>query len=379
MATSLLSRNLVGAAAFVALSLGSLQAQPQPADHGQFFKSSPTSDASLATIPASDSRFLYEGRFDTTKPSAPVDVWEGNRISVDFEGSRVALLFEDLEGQCFFDAHIDGQSHIVALRDPAQHCYELTLPLGPGRHHLMLFKRSEATAGTVAFRGIEIAKGARAWAPAKPAYALKMEFIGDSITVGACNEDGPADQWDDRLTHDNALSYGAVTADAFHADYRCIAVSGMGICTGYVPMLAGQIWDRVYPRVDSPRADLSAWTPDVVFVNFGENDNSFTSVHHQPFPAGFTAGYVALIHAIRSAYPKSEIVLLRGGMTGGAKSEVLREAWTKAVDQLEAADPRVSHFVFTHWTGTHPRVKDDRIMADELSSWLRGQPFMAGR
>jgi len=36
------------------------------------------------------------------------------------------------------------------------------------------------------------------------------------------------------------------------------------------------------------------------------------------------------------------------------------------VTQLEAADPAISHFVFAHWTHHHPRVADDRAMADEL-------------
>jgi len=114
-------------------------------------------------------------------------------------------------------------------------------------------------------------------------------------------------------------------------------------------------------------------------VNFGENDDSFPRAHGQPFPAGFTDGYVALIHAIRSAYPGARIVLLRGGMFGGAQSGPLRKAWDSAVTQLEAADKGVSHFVFKHWTSTHPRVADDQIMASELIAWLKQQDFMQTR
>ena len=110
-----------------------------------------------------------------------------------------------------------------------------------------MFKRSEAAAGTVRFRGVELAPPATVWAPLPPHYELAMEFIGDSITVGACNEDGAADQWDDRRTHNCAFSYATLIADAFNADYRNIAVSGMGIATGWVPMKAGEIWDRLYP------------------------------------------------------------------------------------------------------------------------------------
>jgi phospholipase/lecithinase/hemolysin len=63
-------------------------------------------------------------------------------------------------------------------------------------------------------------------------------------------------------------------------------------------------------------------------------------------------------------------------MFGGSQSEPLRLAWEAAVSRLEPADPKVSHFVFQHWTSTHPRVADHRAMADELIAWLRRQDFM---
>src|SRR6185312_11715 len=116
---------------------------------------------------------------------------------------------------------------------------------------------------------------------------LRLEFFGDSIMVGACNEDGPADQWEDRSTHNNALSYTTLTAAAFKADYRCIAVSGMGIATGYVDVKAGEVWNRLYPVADSQLADLKSWQPDVAFINFGENDDSFSRSQHESFPAGY--------------------------------------------------------------------------------------------
>ncbi len=329
----------------------------------------------LKFLPASDNCFRYEGRIDFSDPAGPVVVWQGSRISLDFEGAQLALRFAGATGQNFFNAGVDGINVVVAV--PAGTAQRIALPpAGPGRHRLVLFKRSEAAAGQVRFAGVELSAGALAWAPAATDYRLRMEFLGDSIMAGACNEDGAADQWDDRRTHNNALSYTALTSDAFHADYRCTAVSGMGVAAGWTEVKAGQVWDRLYPRADAPRADLRAWQPDVLCINLGENDDSFTRKHGQPFPAGYTAGYVTLVKAIRQAYPRAQIVLLRGGMFGGAQSEPLREAWAAVVKELEAADPHVSHFVFTHWSTNHPRVADDRALADELVTWLKAQPFM---
>jgi hypothetical protein len=113
-----------------------------------------------------------------------------------------------------------------------------------------------------------------------------------------------------------------------------------------------------------------------VFVNLGENDDSFTRAKGVPFPATFSSAYVALVQAIRGAYPKATIVLLRGGMYGGSQSAELRHACEAAVAELERADPHIAHFVFQHWSSNHPRAADHRAMADELIAWLKRQPFM---
>lgn len=328
-------------------------------------------------ISAADPRFHYEGRFDFSDPTGLMVVWQGSRISLDFEGSQLALRFVGATEQNFFNVQVDGSASVV-VGVPAGAVQRIVWPVlpGAGRHRLTLFKRSEAAAGQVRFAGVEIAPGAQAWTPAVPAYQLRMEFFGDSLMVGACNEDGATDQWDDRRTHNHALSYTTLTSAAFRAEHRCIAVSGMGIAAGYVDVKAGEVWDRLYPVANSPKADLKLWQPDVVCINFGENDDSFTRAQHAPFPAGYQPGYVVLVKAIRVAYPHAHLVLLRGGMYGGSQSQALREAWEAVVREVEAGDPAVSHYVFAHWSSNHPRVSDDRALAEELIAWLKRQAFM---
>lgn len=334
--------------------------------------------AEAATIvPANDPRFVYEGRFDTSADTHVGVVWQASRIRLDFEGDSLVLRFGKSQGQSFFDADIDGRRSMVEVTEKlAPKGVEFT-HLGPGRHHLVLFKRSEASAGSARFEGVELPADGQAMKPTALNYKIALQFFGDSITAGACNEDGATDQWENYRTHNNALSYGAFTATAFSADYRNIAVSGMGVVIGYVPVTAGEIWNRTYPTSDAPLADLNAWTPDVAFVNLGENDDSFTKGKGVPFPESFAERYVALVRSFRQAYPAAQIVVLRGGMYGGARSERLRGPWEQAVKELESSDPKITHFVFDHWSSNHPRVADHRAMADELIAWLKSQPFMA--
>lgn len=355
---------------------------PEVLQHLSEHPGNPTSSPVLMTpsvvrLAASDPAFRFEGRMDTRDASNPVLVWQGTSVSVDFYGEALALCFGAAKGVSFFDLEVDGAASVVAVNEgPAPIQIKYPKPLSSGRHHLKLFKRSEADAGHVTFLGIELPAGAKIDAPESAPPKLALQFFGDSITVGACNEDGAVDQWENRATHNHALSYGALTAKALNTAYRNIAVSGMGIAEGYVPKRAGQIWNRLYPEPDAPKSDERGWLPDVVFVNYGENDDSFSKNQNMDFPAGFADGYVALVQDMRKAYPQAEIILLRGGMFGGAKSEPLRKAWTEAVQRLTTADARVHPYIFQHWSETHPRVSDHRAMAAELVAWLKAQRFM---
>jgi lysophospholipase L1-like esterase len=328
-------------------------------------------------VSASDQAFRYQGRLDLTDPAAPVVAWESSRISVDFRGESLSLLFGPATGPNFFDAKVDDESRIVPVEPKPQSTFVWPGSLGPGLHHLVLVKRTEASAGSAAFRGIEIGTNATVEKPVAATASLRMLFLGDSITAGACDEDGAVDQWDDRRTHDAEMSYAALTADAFGADFENISVSGIGIVTGYVDVTYGEIWDRLYPAHGAPKADLTAWRPDVIFLNLGGNDTSFSKGKGRPFPASFAYSYFRLVTEVRSAYPGAELVMLRGGMSETETDPVLIAAWTDAVGRVEAQDRRSTHFVFVHYTDLHPRVADHRIMASELCQWLRGQPFMA--
>ncbi|HEY4300290.1 MAG TPA: GDSL-type esterase/lipase family protein [Candidatus Didemnitutus sp.] len=336
--------------------------------------------ASVAAMPhvgADDPRFSYEGRIDRANPREPVLIWSATRVRIDFEGPTLAVDFDGGVGQNFFNATVDGVTTVLGPKADGPVRLSVPVPAGRSRHTFDLFKRSEAAAGQIRFTGIDVADGATVTRTALPVHRPRFAFFGDSIMVGACNEDGAADQWEDRRTHNNALSYTALTAAAFGADTQCIAISGMGISIGFVKIVAAEAWDRMYPSADAARDDLALWPPDLVFINYGENDSGYPSSHGLPFPSDYTPRYVSLVRTMRTAFPQTHFVLLRGGMGGGANNPKLRSAWEEAVAELEKSDPGVSHFVFQHWSKLHPRVADDRAMADELVAWLRQQSFVS--
>jgi lysophospholipase L1-like esterase len=329
-------------------------------------------------VPASDPAFEYEGRVDLRDASAPVVAWQSSSVSVDFEGELLSFRFGSATEQVYLNVSVDGDSRVI---HPPKGDSTVPWPgrLGAGMHRLVMVKRTEAGVSRFAFLGLVLADGASVRRPPQAAHGPRFLFLGDSITAGACDEDGPADQWEDRSTHNATLSYAAVTSGAFGAQFENISVSGMGIVEGYVDVTAHQVWDRIYPQADAPKADLGRFSPDVVFLNFGQNDASHSHLRKAPLPPSFVPAYLELLASLRSAFPGAEIVILRGGMHENTNDPVFIAAWNEVVTRQKARDARCASFAFTHWTDNHPRVADHAAMARELTDWLRSQPFMAAR
>lgn len=316
-------------------------------------------------IAADNAGFAYFGRLDRNTSGSVRFIWQASSVAIEFEGDHLAIGFGDLQGQVYFDLELDGDRRILQARNGWVH-----FALAAGRHQLRLFKRSEANAGQVTFIGIDVAADAAVQRPVEQQRARYI-FYGDSITVGACNEDGEEDQWLDRSSHNSALSYAALTAAAMDADYQNIAVSGIGVVLGYEPYTAGQTWDRMVYLPSAAPAPLQDWPAEVVFIHYGENDSAFTRNNRLPFPDSFAQEYQTLVRHICAAYPAARIVLLRGGMLGGASDDQLRNAWNAAIAQLKQEHSNIDHYVFRHCAPHHPRVTDHRHMAQELVSWLR--------
>jgi len=281
-----------------------------------------STNVAAKTIAPNHEHLSYEGRIDFTNEASPVIIWQGSSVSTALDGAKLELEKKR-------------------------------------KNTIKLIKRSEASAGHVAFLGFKVDDKASS-KTLKKKHRKRYMFYGDSITVGACNEDGPEDQWEDFSTHNSLLSYAAIASAKLKADFRSIAISGVGISAGYKDYTAGQIWNRYYPDPTSLLASPQDWAPQVVFLNYGENDDSFTKKDNNPFPADYTKNYIALVENMRKIYPESHIVLLRGGMGGGATSEPLIKAWTQVVESLEKRDSKIHHYIFKHWYHLHPRVKDHR-------------------
>lgn len=337
--------------------------------------SPPEPGPGYAPIPVRDPLIRYTGRFARADAGeALVLGWQGSSLECEFEGRGVAFGLECVWGRNWLNAEVDGLARLIELPEGGSLRWE-SGDLGAGRHRVKLTKRSEGLFGALAARS--------AWLdgrllPLPPRPPLRLEFYGDSITAGACDLDAAADQYDTLGTHDGAQAYPAVTARMLGAECVSIAVSGTGITCSWNPIILAAVHDLDRPVPGSPRGDFSpdapgGGEPDIVVVNLGQNDVGFPASRGEALSPGFARGYVGFIRRIRALYPGSWIVCAIGGMPAWRDSAELRDAFARAVDELEATDGRLSRIVFEAFARNHPRVDTHALLARELAGYLRSE------
>ncbi len=232
-----------------------------------------------------------------------------------------------------------------------------------GTHTFTLLKASECENGTVRIDSIRT--DAESIAPT-PAKERAIEFIGDSITCGYGVDAPNENEHFSTRTEDGTKTYAYKTAQALDMDYSMVSFSGFGIISGYatngkrnttstVPQYYDKLgfswwtdFDNGDPQMSAVDWDFNAFTPDVIVVNLGTNDNSYingvkTSADKQAEREAYTAEYKEFIKLLREKNPDAYILC-----TLGIMGQELYDYMAKAVDEYvsETGDENVSAFKF---------------------------------
>ena len=158
--------------------------------------------------------------------------------------------------------------------------------------------------------------------------ALKIEFIGDSITCGY-GIDGTAYGSFSTATENFMKTYAYLTAENLDADYSAVCYSGYGVYTGYTEN--GVKTDRVlmseYDKAchltgqDDPLWDFSEVKNDLVVINLGTNDASYcagSAYGRQQFEAAYTD----MLVSVREKNPDAYILCILGDMNNALYTSV---------------------------------------------------------
>jgi Lysophospholipase L1 and related esterases len=329
-------------------------------------------------IKSNDPRIHYMGRTDKSGDAAVLS-WPGSSISINFNGTGVKALLKDQHGENFYNVIIDGKVTAKIHLDTAKKEYTLAQGLSMGRHNLQLFKRTEWTMCKTYFYQLQFDHKAKVLT-APPIKKRKIEFFGNSITCGYAVEDSTGKDRGTGPFENNYVSYAAITARHFNAEYYCTARSGIGVTISWFPQTMPEMYDLIDGNDATRKWDFTKYQPDLVVINLFQNDSWLVKQpNHSEFKARFgttaptdaqiVKAYSNMVKSIRSKYPKAQIICALGNMDATQSGSVWPGYIEKAVANL--GDKKISTCFFPYkGTPGHPNTKEQQAMANQLINFI---------
>jgi lysophospholipase L1-like esterase len=300
--------------------------------------------------------------------------WPGVYFEGRFTGPSVEVAVD--AGAEHLAVSVDGQVRAELSTGSAR----LTLGgLGPGEHVVRLDKLTESQAGSARFLGFFVGPGGRALPP--PARARRIEFIGDSHTVGYGVRSTKRDctQAEIHDLTDTSLAFGPILSRRLDADYRIVAFSGRGVVRNYGGSSPGQSLPVLYPRMipgdASPSVDpAEPWRPDLIVIGLGTNDFSTPVAAGEAWAdaaalhADYRATYARFIRDLARRQPQARFLLIAGDSFA---ADVEQVAQTVDAEAPGLATPVRITGMDVGACDWHPSIADQRMMADRLEAAAR--------
>jgi len=329
------------------------------------------------TIPANDNLIEYTGRIDFADSLAPEFSYSGVSVRACFDGTSIAAILSDDQGDNYYNVILDGVIHDILEISTGEQTYILAEGLDDTVHEVELFKRTELTFGKTKFQGFIVDEGATL-EPIGNTRELFIEYIGNSITCGYGNE-GTLGESFGPTTENHFLTYAAISSRNFNARHMAVSRSGIGIYRNYGGPAGGNsdcmtnLYSRIFLYDEEPLYGFAV-QPDVVCINLGTNDFSTTGGDS----ALYVSNYLRLIDTLQARYTNPEIVCLLGSMMSG---ETLSEVRTYLQFIADSAGNRGKGNVsfcemstqgaFGYGVDYHPTVPQHEKNAAELTDYLK--------
>ena len=265
----------------------------------------------IIETPASDSRIEYTGRTLVNGDEVSYD-WSGVYFRVKFNGPYLAMKCSDTRN-CWFNLWVDKEmspkADKVFMVGAADTLVVLAEGLGKGEHEVILQKRTEGEQGRFTVHKF-LTEGELLQAQGRK--ERHIEFIGDSYTCGYGTESGDRNDPFLAETENCNLTYAAITARYFGADFNLVSHSGQGIARNYDDFRPGyNMPDRYSQTFDESQEyswtpDMAPYRPDVVVIYLCTND---FSTARQPHETIFAGRYIELLKKIKANYGEDIPVL----------------------------------------------------------------------
>ena len=338
-------------------------------------------DAQTRFVPFNDAGIQYQGRIVMDKDAAELS-WSGTTVTLCFRGTNLSAILKDADTADYYNVIIDDKPILKIHTDTTRKKYLLASGLTNTKHKATLFKRTEWALGKTRFYGFETSSATEVLPP-PPLPERKIEFYGNSITCGYGMEDSSGNDSGQGYFENNYLSYAAITARHFNAQYSCIARSGIGVMLSWFPLIMPEMYDRLDATDSTSKWDFDQYTPDIVVINLFQNDSWLIKMpQHAEFKHRFgttapgesfiVESYENFVKTIRSKYPGAYIICVLGNMDATKQGVPWPGYVQKAVGNIN--DPKIfTHFFEYKNTGGHPKIDEQQKMADSLIGFIESK------
>ncbi len=303
---------------------------------------------------ADDASITYQGRWDDSTVTSPWCGWQGSSVSINFDGTAIAMGVIVENDNEWFKVIVDGDifnaKEVEVSSKNSWQAVILAHGLTAGTHHIEVVKETNNNEH-MTFLGFAGIDGIGPLSPPLP-HSRRIAFYGDSNLAGDSLEH---EENNGQLRYRGCTNtFAGITARRFGAAYQNCSISGATISS------LNNWYDRVDPSDENTQWDFNNWMPDVVVINIGANDIYYYS------ESRIRTRYNNLLDDMRGTYPNAHIVMANG--RGWDKDE--------PADYIESVvaqrnDPNMSAvifpWVFEQWHGCET---DHSGMADLVSEHI---------
>ena len=236
---------------------------------------------------------------------------------------RADSMVNETNHQARYAIYVDGERVVEDVMDIGIKTVPVISATETEEHVIKLVKLSETSDSSMAIQYITCDTDAKI--EPTPEKELKIEFVGDSITCGY-GVDGVLGDTYSTHNEDATKAYAYRTAEMLDADYSLVSLSGYGIISGYttgdkqerqlVPLYYDKLGNSYGSGGTTTPADVEwdfSFQPDIVVVNLGTNDNSYTG-SDAARKEEYVQGYYSFLETIREKNPDAIIICALGVM-----------------------------------------------------------------
>ena len=290
-------------------------------------------------------------------------VLPGTGAEFTFVGTKLELTLQadestylgDVNSQARIAIYVNGECTIDDMIDNLEGTYQVFESEEVQECTIKVVKLSEAVYSSVGIKSMNVTCIGDI-KPTEPKEHL-IEFVGDSLICGFGVEDEDVHNPFSTAMENVTMAYAYKTAEALNADYSMVAYSGYGVISGFTfgEKVEAQLLPTYYSKLGITNVpylgrnavdiewDFSKRQPDLIVVNLGSNDYSYTGDDGEK-QQEFANGYVEFLKQIRSLNPNATILCTLGIMETELFDEVQMAVQNYT---LETGDSNIHTFEFT--------------------------------